>query len=156
MNNTKGINRISDTVPEGVYTQNQQVRGYIHSITPLGYRVCFDDKYFGLLYKDEISGEYELNQKVDVYIKKVREDFKVDLSVQKVGYIESSKDVRTKILEALKKSNGVLRLSDKSSPELIFNELGMSKKKFKDGIGSLYREKVIVIYDDRVELKKDS
>ena len=156
MNDTKGVNRISDTVPEGVYTQNQQVHGYIHSITPLGYRVCFDDKYFGLLYKDEISGEYELNQKVDVYIKKVREDFKVDLSVQKIGYIESSKDVRTKILEALRKNNGVLRLSDKSSPELIFNELGMSKKKFKDGIGSLYREKVIVIYDDRVELKKDS
>lgn len=154
MNNKTGVNRISDTVPEGVYTLNQQVHGYIHSITPLGYRVCFDDKYFGLLYKDEISGDYKLGQQVDVYIKKVREDLKVDLSVQKIGYLESSKDVRIRILDALKENNGVLRLSDKSSPALIFNELGMSKKKFKDGIGSLYREKMIVIYEDRVELKK--
>lgn len=91
---------------------------------------------------------------IDGYVKKLREDGKIDVSLQPQGFRNViDQDVNT-ILKKLKSSgDGSLRLTDKSSPEAIKFQLQMSKKAFKKAIGNLYKKKLIVLKDDRIELK---
>ncbi|MQT72324.1 GntR family transcriptional regulator, partial [Pseudomonas sp. FSL R10-0071] len=85
------------------------------------------------------------------YIKEVRADGKISLSLQPVGQ-EASSSLNSKILSKLRENNGVLPVSDKSAPEQISNLFGVSKGNFKKAIGALYKEGKIVIHADRIEL----
>lgn len=123
----------------------------IYSETKLGFNAIINNTYSGLIYKNEIYEAIRIGDKVQGYIKGVREDNKIDLSLQKSGF-ELVDDVKWHILKLLKENNGLLSLNDNSSPEEIKSKLQISKKAFKKAIGALYRERLINILDTGVEL----
>lgn len=130
---------------------NQEVDLLVASQSPLGYNVIINQKYMGLVYENEVFKNLKLGDKPKGYIKQIREDNKIDVSLQKQGYgnVEPNTQV---ILDKLKSADGFLPLNDKSSPEEITAQLEMSKKTFKKAIGGLYREKQITIEDDGIRL----
>ena len=127
----------------------------IEQETALGYVVLINEEFEGLLYRNEVFEDVEIDMEVDGYIKNIREDGKIDVSLKPQGFknvIETDVD---KVLTKLKSSReGFLLLTDKSSPESIKFHLKMSKKAFKKAVGNLYRQKLIVLKEDRIELVK--
>ncbi|MFY0604784.1 MAG: DNA-binding protein [Flavobacteriaceae bacterium] len=119
--------------------------------TPLGYTVLINEEYEGLLFNSDVFKALDENFKTEGYIKNIREDGKIDVSLRPQGFRNViDKDVQ-KILEKLQK-DGFLLLTDKSSPDSIKFHLQMSKKAFKKAVGNLYREKRILLKSDRIEL----
>lgn len=117
----------------------------------LGWNVVINKKYIGLVYESDVFKKlYPLSEESG-YIKTIREDGKIDVTLQPQGF-ENVDEFKQKIIDKLNDNYGLLYLSDKSSPDEIKDELQMSKKNFKKAIGSLYRDKVIEIGDDRIKL----
>lgn len=124
----------------------------IENLTHLGYKVTINETEEGLLFHSEVFQELEEGIEVPGYIKNIRDDGKIDVSLRPQGFKNViDKDV-DKILKKLQKNNGTLPLSDKSAPEVIKAELNMSKKAFKKAIGNLYRQKIIKIQDNQISL----
>ncbi len=121
----------------------------VYRYTDLGVEMIVNGKYKGLVYKDEIYKELSLGERLTGVVKKVRDDKKIDLSLEQMGFknLEPSAE---KVLEVLDKNHGFLGLHDKSDPELIKEQLSMSKKSFKKAIGVLYKKKVIRIESDGI------
>ena len=119
--------------------------------TDLGRKVIINNQYLGLLYKNEIFQTIRTGSTTKGYIKNIREDKKIDVSLQQQGYQNIEPNAQ-KILTALTASDGFLPMNDKSSPELIQHEFEMSKKTFKKAIGALYRERRIRIEPDGIHL----
>ncbi|CAL2055870.1 DNA-binding protein [Tenacibaculum sp. 190524A05c] len=121
--------------------------------TALGYTVLIEETYEGLLYANEVFSDLEEGMKTVGYIKKIREDEKIDVSLRPQGFRNViDKDVEI-VLNKLEEK-GFLLLTDKSSPESIKFHLQLSKKAFKRAIGSLYKQKKIELKSDRIELIK--
>ena len=104
-----------------------------------------------MLYKNEVFQNIGIGQRIKGYIKKIREDEKIDLSLQKTGF-EQIDDTAKQIIDYLKSNNGSMSVTDKSSPEEINRVFGISKKNFKKAIGNLYRKHLIAIDDSEVRL----
>lgn len=136
--------------PEGL-VENQAVELMIYDKTPLGYKTLIDRKYNGLLYQNELFEDIKLGEIRQGFIKKIREDGKIDVTLQQQG-VQGMKDARGSLLEVLQQNDGFLPLHDKSSPEEIYNRLGMSKKNFKKAVGNLYREKKIRMTEQGIAL----
>lgn len=145
---------LSEIVPEDKYFKNQKIKATIYQETDLGFNVSFDSKYRGIIYKNEIFDEIKLGVETEMYIKKVREDLRVDLSLEPIGYLYHADDTQKNILSILKKSGGFLALSDKSSPEDIRKKFSISKNKFKNTIGTLYKDKKILFDKDGIRLNR--
>ena len=117
----------------------------------LGWNVVINKEFIGLIYASDVYKKlYPLSEEIG-YIKAVREDGKIDVSLQPEGY-ENNDEFQKIILDALEANHGLLYLSDKSSPEDIKQELQMSKKNFKKAIGGLYKWNKIEILDDKIKL----
>ena len=130
----------------------QEVNLLICDETDLGVRVIVDNKFWGLVFHNEIFQHLEEGQKTIGYVKGIRlEDNKIDITLKKQGMAEVT-DARSQIIEVLYDSNGFLPLNDKSDPEAIYDELEMSKKVFKKAIGNLYKDKMITIKKDGIHL----
>ncbi|PQJ73973.1 DNA-binding protein [Polaribacter gangjinensis] len=130
-----------------------QVQLIIETETALGFIVLIDEEFEGLLYRNEIFAPIEEGMEVTGYIKNIREDGKIDVSLRPQGFRNVIDLDVEKILTKLKNSKeGFLLLTDKSSPESIKFHLNMSKKAFKKAVGNLYKQKLIVLKDDRIEL----
>jgi len=144
---------LKKTVEPGVFIQNQEVDVEIYAFTDLGMKVAINDEYAGLVYGNQIYDDYQKGQKLKAYIKYVREDGKIDVSLQpnQGTHVHSTAD---RILEHLKTAGGKSGLNDKSSPEDIKNEFQISKKVFKQAIGKLYKQRKIKITDKGIELVK--
>jgi hypothetical protein len=123
----------------------------ISHITEVGINVIINDIHKGLLYKDQVYDDIRTGDRMTGYIKAIRPDNKIDVSLQKLGY-ENIEPNAEKILDELRASRGFLRLNDNSHPEDIKTVLKMSKKTFKKAIGSLYKDKLIEIKDDGIYL----
>lgn len=123
----------------------------VYSETPLGYNAIINDLYSGLIYKNEVFESVRIGDKLKGFVKQVREDNKIDLSLQKSGY-ELVDDVKWRILKLIKENNGLLLLNDNSSPEEIKAKLQISKKAFKKAVGALYKERLVKLTDKGVEL----
>lgn len=123
----------------------------IYSETPLGFNAIVNNRYSGLLYKNEIFENLRVGDAVKGFVKQIREDNKIDLRLQKSGY-ELVDDVKWRILNLLKQSNGLLPLNDDSSPEEIKAQLQISKKAFKKAVGALYKERLIKLTPKGIEL----
>lgn len=122
--------------------------------TALGYTVLINEAYEGLLYGNEVFSDIEEGMKVKGYIKKIREDEKIDVSLRPQGFRNVIDNDVDKILSILE-DKGFIPLTDKSSPEAIKFRLQMSKKAFKKAVGNLYRKKMIKLKEDRIELIGD-
>ncbi|MDD4334684.1 MAG: S1-like domain-containing RNA-binding protein [Desulfotomaculaceae bacterium] len=134
------------------YKENDRVQGTIYNINEdLGAFVAVDDKYHGLILNKELYGNYAIGDRVEVRIKKVRPDGKLELSVRQEAYNEIESDAQ-KILERLKMSDSILPLNDSSSPEQIKAGLNMSKRAFKRAVGRLLREGAVKITDHGIKL----
>ena len=156
----KQTDRIAATAKVHRYLQNeaedleigQEVDLLICDETDLGVRVIVNNKFWGLVFHNEVFQNLEEGQKTNGYVKGIRlEDNKIDITLKKQGMAEVT-DARSQIIEALYDSNGFLPLNDKSAPDLIYEELEMSKKVFKKAIGNLYKDKMITIKRDGIHL----
>lgn len=125
----------------------------IYSETDLGFNAIINNRYSGLIYKNEIYEAIRVGDKIKGYVKHVREDNKIDLSLQKSGF-ELVDDVKWRILNMMKQNEGFLALTDNSSPEEIKAKFQISKKAFKKAVGALYRERLVKITDKGIELLK--
>lgn len=121
--------------------------------TALGYTVLINEAYEGLLYANEVFSDIEEGMKTTGYIKKIREDEKIDVSLRPQGFRNVIDNDVDKILSVLE-DKGFIPLTDKSSPEAIKFRLQMSKKAFKKAVGSLYKQKRIVLKENSIELIK--
>jgi hypothetical protein len=130
--------------------QGQEVDLVVYNETELGFQVLINQKYGGLVYHNEVFQGISIGNELKGFVKQIRPDNKIDVSLQPLGVagIEPNSKI---ILEVLNNNRGVLKLSDKSSPENIERELNMSKKAFKKAIGGLYKKKLIVI--DKHEIR---
>ena len=118
----------------------------------LGWNVVVNKKYLGLIYTSDVFKKlYPLSDEIG-YIKTIREDGKIDVTLQKQGFVQNIDEFKQKILDKLEENYGLLYLTDNSSPEEIKEELQMSKKNFKKALGGLYKENVIEIFEDKIKL----
>ncbi len=124
----------------------------IGRFTNLGIAVLVNEEYEGLLYKNEVHYLVREGQKMEGYVKKIREDGKFDVSFQKQGFRNVIDENKTSILEKLEKEGGFSECNDKSNPEAIKFHFKMSKKSFKSAIGGLYREKIIEITEEGIRI----
>lgn len=125
---------------------SEEVNLWVYNETELGYQVLVNEKYGGLIYHNEVFDEIEIGDRLKGYVKQVRPDGKVDISLQPLG-VASIEPNAQKVLDVLNASGGTLPLSDKSQPDEIQTKLKMSKKAFKKAIGSLYKKRLILIED---------
>lgn len=134
-----------------VVREGDEVNLLISSKSDLGFNVIINNINFGIIYKNEIFQPLQIGNQLKGYIKKIREDGKIDACLQKQGYkkIEPNAII---ILDELKKNNGKLSLTDNSQPNEILTQLQMSKKTFKKAIGGLYKQKKIRIEKDGIYL----
>ncbi|MDG2491214.1 MAG: DNA-binding protein [Flavobacteriaceae bacterium] len=135
------------------YEIGDRVQLTIQRATDLGYVVMIDDEFEGLLFRNEVFQPLTRYAEVRGYIKNIREDGKIDVSLRPQGFLNVIDVDCDSIMEVLKE-RGSIMLTDKSSPESIKRELKMSKKAFKKAVGFLYKRKLIVLLDDRIDLVK--
>ena len=124
----------------------------VSHITEIGINVIINEKHKGLLYKDEVYDDaIRTGDRMVGYIKNIRPDNKIDVSLQKQGYenVEPNSEI---IIDELRANRGFLRLNDNSDPDDIRTVLKMSKKTFKKAIGLLYKQKIIDIKTDGIYL----
>tara|TARA_R110002124_G_C8974716_1_gene515870 strand:+ start:12644 stop:13474 length:831 start_codon:yes stop_codon:yes gene_type:complete len=120
-------------------------------LTDKGANVIVNGIHKGLIYLEDIFEDIRTGDRLKAYVSKIREDNKIDIVLQQPGY-RSIEPNANYILEELKAAGGFLSLHDKSEPDTIKNELGMSKKSFKKAVGTLYKDKQIVLKEDGIEL----
>ncbi len=127
------------------YQKEDRVTGRVYELSDnFGAFVAVDDKYSALIPKKELFGEVELGQIVNARVIKVNEDGRLQLSVREKAYLQIEKDAE-KIMDLLDSYEGSLPFTDKSAPEVITHETGMSKNEFKRAVGHLLKEKKIQI-----------
>lgn len=131
--------------------EGQKVEIIVAYPSDLGFNVVINNKYLGLIYKNEIFKSLRIGDKSEAYVKTLREDNKVDVILEKQGYAQVEPNAH-KILLLLRKHEGFLDLNDRSNPEEIVRRLEMSKKAFKKAIGTLYRQKMIRLEEDGIHL----
>ncbi len=145
------INEYTDrelTVHEG-----EEVDLLIDRESEIGWQVIINDRHTGIIFSDKIFKQLRKGDKVKGFIDNIREDGKIDVSLQKQGYSQVE-DSQALLLKKLQENNGILHLTDKSDPKLISQKLGMSKSVFKKCVGALYKQRKIKIELDCIVLTK--
>jgi predicted RNA-binding protein (virulence factor B family) len=137
------IDKYLDNVPPA-YDRGEEVDLLVADKTELGYKVIINNLHWGLVYENEVFRSLEKGERLKGYIKYVREDDKIDVSLAPPGYrkVEGTAGL---ILESLKAQGGFLPVHDKSNPEEIYALFGCSKKNFKQALGALYKKGLITI-----------
>ncbi len=133
--------------------EGQSVQLLIYGKTDLGFKAIINKSHVGVLYYDEVFQPLQYGQSIMGFIKKIRADKKIDLSLQRTGH-KAGDDIAPRILELLQDNNGFLKINDKTSPEEIYKLFGASKKKFKIALGGLYKKRAIKVTDEGIELVK--
>jgi predicted RNA-binding protein (virulence factor B family) len=145
---------ISGIADAETYQIGDEVDVVIYRFSPLGANVLIDLKYKGMIYQNELFRKIEVGKKIKAYIKFIRTDGKIDLSLSKLKFKDALNDAKEVILNKLNENNGFLNLTDNSSPEEIRDVLEMSKKAFKRAAGSLFRDEKVELSDTGIVLKK--
>ncbi len=133
---------LDNVIPE--YKVGEEVSLIIESESELGYNAIINHTHRGILYHDELPAPLNKGQQIKAFIKKVRDDKKIDLSLYRPGY-EQVDGISQMILDRLKEAGGFLPFTDKSDAALIFDHFTISKKVFKKAIGALYRQRRILL-----------
>lgn len=141
-----------DHRPKGL-TPNKEVQILVIARTPLGFKCIVEEKYEGLIYHNEIFENIELGDSKTAYVKTVRKDGNIDLSLRKPGDKNSSGSSE-KVLEILKQNNGIMPYNYKSDAELIKDAFGLSKKEFKRSLTALVDSGKIEVKDTGIYIKE--
>ena len=131
---------------------NQKVNALVLSKTPLGYKLIIENLYEGMLFENEIFETLKVGDRREVYIKKIRKDGKLDLSLQPIGKKATGDVFEVKVLELLKENEGFIALNSKSDSEAITKTFALSKKSFKRTLTSLIEKKKIELFNDGIKL----
>lgn len=151
---TMRLEKHLDTTPAR-YRVGQAVELLILGPSDLGFNAIIDHRHRGLIHKNEAFKPLRSGRRESGFIKQVRADGKIDLSLQPRGK-DATSDLHEQILARLREHDGVLPVSDKSPPHLITQMFGVSKATFKRALGGLYKQGLIVIHPDRIELSRAS
>lgn len=130
--------------------QGDEVDLVVYHHSELGYSCIVNNVHSGLIYDNEVFQRLRVGQKLKGFVKLVRPDNKLDISLQPIGYEKATEVNTDKIMRLLKESGGFLPYGDKSSPDEIYATFGISKKAFKKAIGALYKEKFILIEEEGI------
>ena len=133
------------------FHEGQKVALLISARTERGFAAVINGTHKGILYKNEVFQPLKIGQEIDGFIKKVRDDKKIDLRLQKPGY-EAIKALSRKIMDNIKQQGGFIPLTDKSRPNVIADHFGISKKTFKKAIGNLYKKRLITLEKNGIRL----
>lgn len=141
---------LDKTIPE--LNPGDEVKVIIADQTDIGYKVIVNQAFWGVLYENEVFSPLNKGEVMTAYVKKVRDDDKIDLTLHRYGYrkVEDTLDL---ILTRLEHQGGEIRLSDKSTPEDIYEAFGISKKTFKQAIGSLFKQRKIEITENSIKIR---
>lgn len=150
---TKLNRHMNRVVPE--YVEGQMVRMLLAERTELGVKAIVENAHWGLLYASEMSGEWEIGQWLDGYVRRVRSDGKLDLGLDPTGY-ERVGPLCLQIVAALQAAGGRMPYTDKSSPEVIRATFATSKKAFKQALGALLKDGRIRFVEDGIALCEDA
>ncbi len=132
--------------------QGDEVDLLLYNMTELGMNVIVNNMYKGLIFKSDIHKNIKPGDRIKGFVKQVREDGKIDIILEPAGYKNSIDENSDIILSALKENNGFLNLTDKNTPEEIKRILGLSKKAFKNGLGNLYKQKIVELNENGIKL----
>lgn len=149
-----GSTKINKFLEEGEMPDletGEEVSLLVYERTDLGHNVVVNNRYRGLIYASETFRVLRPGDQIQGYVKHIRDDFRIDIRLQKAGYEKVEPNAQL-ILDKLEQSNGFLPLTDHSDPQVIYRTLEMSKKTFKQAIGSLYRERRIVLEEKGIRL----
>lgn len=136
------------------FHDGQKVTLLISARTEMGFIAVINGTHHkGILYKNEVFQPLKIGQEIDGFIKKVREDKKIDLCLQKPGY-KAIDALSLKIMDKLQQGGGFIAVTDKSRPKVIADLFGVSKKTFKKAIGNLYKKKLITLEKDGIRLRE--
>ncbi|MBA1432557.1 MAG: DNA-binding protein [Epsilonproteobacteria bacterium] len=141
-----------DKHPKGL-SPHKEVDILIIAKTPLGFKCIVNDKYEGLIYHNEIFEKIALGDKKKAYVKTVRKDGNIDLTLRAAGKKQSASSA-DKVLELLKANNGIIPYNYKSDAELIKDVFGLSKKEFKRSLTKLQDEGKLEVKDTGIYLKE--
>ncbi|BCX47671.1 GntR family transcriptional regulator [Haloferula helveola] len=133
------------------YQPGQEVELLLYGKTEMGYKAIVDGKFGGVLFANEVFRDLRAGERTQGYIKEVRDDGKIDLSLYPPGR-KRVNDLESRIEDELHRRGGFWELCDSSPAEVIHQELGVSKKAFKQATGALFRKRKIVISDDGIRL----
>ncbi len=147
------VDKFLDNTPPQ-YTQNQEVEILVVQETELGYKVIVENSHWGIVYKNEIFSPIEPGDFLTGYIKKVRDDEKLDISLQPIGYQHAIGDgaLAERIISELKQAGGTLPYGDKTDADVIARKFGCSKKNFKKALGALYKAHRIEIAPNGIKI----
>jgi predicted RNA-binding protein (virulence factor B family) len=140
---TTKLDRHVDNLPAR-YKIHEQVEIIPVDPTDLGYKVIINNSHWGVVYKDEMFKKLSRGEKQTAYIKKVREDGKVDIYLNEPGH-GKVRDFSDVLLTELQKNGGFLAVTDKTDPDTIYRLFGVSKKTFKSAVGQLFKKGIIDI-----------
>ncbi|WP_300229649.1 S1-like domain-containing RNA-binding protein [uncultured Bacteroides sp.] len=133
---------LSKEMPE--YNPGDEVDIMVWQKTDLGFKVIVDNKFGGMIFKNEIFTDVRTGMRMTAYIKNVRPDGKIDLELQKGG-VKKVEDFADTLLEYIRSNGGSTPLNDKTDADVIYNTFGVSKKTFKKAVGDLYKKRLIVL-----------
>ncbi len=143
----KRIKPLPETLPLG-----QAFNAVVIDMNSTGYRVLLDDQYQGMLYRSDVHERLYPGDKRAVYLRKVRDDGKADVTLQKQGYENAVPDASEAILEVFRAHGGELKIHAKTPPAEIERLFKMSKKTYKKALGALYKARKVEILDDKIKL----
>ncbi len=131
----------------------QKVKVIVGDRTDLGYKLIIDSKYWGVLHNSDVTQPLKYGQATTAYVKKIRADKRVDMSLLEMAGQTGEETLQSKILRLLRENEGFYPINDKTSPDRIFKTLGVSKKVFKSTIGIMYKNRQIKIDKDGIRIK---
>lgn len=131
--------------------EGDEVQVLVASVTDLGYKVLINQRYTGLIYKNEVFSKINIGDSLTAYISKIRLDGKIDVRLKKSGY-EAVAGEASMILKKLENAGGFLPTTDKSPAEEIYEIYGVSKKTYKKAIGELYKKRLITLTESGIKL----
>jgi len=135
------------------FYEGQKVALLISARTDVGFIAVINGIHKGILYKNEVFQPLKIGQEIEGFIKKVRDDKKIDLCLQKPGY-EAIDSLSQKIIDKLQRQGGFMAVTDKSPPKVIANLFGISKKTYKKAIGNLYKKRLITLEKNGIRLRE--
>ena len=144
------IEKFLNNVPPK-YEFNQEVDLLVADDTEIGYKVIVNNLHWGMVYHNQVFQRLEKGEHLKGYVKEIREDDKLDISLAPLGYQKVDGIAQT-ILHALQMQNGFLPVHDKSDPDVIYSLFRCSKKAFKQAIGALYKQRLIHIEPEGIRL----
>ncbi|MBV1908294.1 MAG: GntR family transcriptional regulator [Kangiellaceae bacterium] len=130
----------------------QKVKAMVGDKTDLGFKLVVNSKYWGVLHSSDIFQPLKYGQTLTAYVKKVRPDGRIDMTLSAPEGEGEASSLRSKIMKLLQENNGSYPANDKTSPEIIYKTFGVSKKVFKSTIGKMYKNKQITIEKGGIQL----